>query len=255
MKHPQILEREGQPDIAYVYTPADISAMSTLPPVIFLGGFKSDMAGTKALYLEEQCLKRGQAFLRLDYSGHGVSGGKFADGTIGAWKDDALAVIDHLGLRGAILVGSSMGGWISLVITIQRPEIAKAFVGIAAAPDFTDDMWFNRLNDAQRSEITQNGLIAIPSGYSEDPYIITKALIENGRENFVLDKTHPVRIPMILLQGMKDADVHWDVPEDIKAAFPAADVKIILIEDGDHRLSRPQDLELLDKKVRQLSGL
>lgn len=254
MPTPQILKRNGQPDIAYVYTTPS-GAGAALPPVVFLGGFKSDMAGTKALYLEQQCQMRGQAYVRLDYSGHGVSGGVFADGTIGQWKDDALAVMDHLKIKGAILVGSSMGGWISLVITVQRPDIVKAMIGIAAAPDFTDDIWFNRLTAAQRDEITASGFIALPSEYSDEPYIITKALIEDGRANFVLNDVQTSTAPMILLQGKQDEDVHWHTPERIREAFAHAPVETILIEDGDHRLSRPEDLAMLDEKLRQLSGL
>jgi len=167
MTQPHILKRPNKPDIAYIYTPP-AGKGAALPQVIFLGGFKSDMAGTKAVYLEEQCKARGQGYLRLDYSGHGYSGGKFEDGTIGSWKNDALAVIDHLQLRDVILVGSSMGGWISLIMTVQRPDLVKAVIGIAAAPDFTDDMWFNRLDDKLRAEITLNGKVAIPNDYSDD---------------------------------------------------------------------------------------
>lgn len=239
-------------ELAYHYTPPAPHITQDVPQIVFLGGFKSDMNGTKALYLEEFCRAQGYGFVRLDYSGHGQSKGAFEDGNISRWKNDALEVIDSLHLKNILLIGSSMGGWISLRIALERPSLVYGFIGIAAAPDFTDDIWYNRLNDVQRAEILQNGKIAIPNEYDDTPYIITKALIEDGRENFILNTRHDIQVPMIMLQGMRDPDVPWETTSSIKNAFPQADIDVVLIEDGDHRLSRPEDLEILGREIKNL---
>ncbi|MEO1918421.1 MAG: alpha/beta hydrolase, partial [Paracoccaceae bacterium] len=149
------------------------------PGVVFLGGFKSDMEGTKAFFLEDWAKANGRAFLRFDYSGHGSSSEAFTNGCIGDWAADAMAAIDALTTGPQVLVGSSMGGWISLLVCRARPDRVKGFVGIATAPDFTEAMWAG-FNDAQRGEIMEMGQVEMPSEYSDDPYIITKRLIEDG---------------------------------------------------------------------------
>lgn len=180
----QFLKAENHDDLAYVHTPPDDKGGQDRPYVMFLPGFRSDMDGTKALYLEEQCRKRGQGFIRFDYSGHGRSGGRFEDGTIGRWKEDARAILDHLLPQGrkAVLVGSSMGGWIALLLAKECPERLAGLIGLAAAPDFTREIEAE-MNAGQKEEMAASGLISVANDYSDEPYIFTKALIDDGREN------------------------------------------------------------------------
>ncbi|MGH1404750.1 MAG: alpha/beta hydrolase [Alphaproteobacteria bacterium] len=225
---------------------------SALPTVVFLGGFKSDMTGTKAVYLEEECKKRGQGFVRFDYFGHGESEGDFVDGTIGRWLEDAADILDNIVQGKIILVGSSMGGWISLLLLMRQTQRIHAFVGIAAAPDFTKEIEAE-LSDAQKQEMMETGLVKVPNDYSDDPYIFTRALIEDGRNRCVLDKTHQVDVPMVLLQGRCDTSVPWKKALRIKEHVQSPEAEIIFIDDGDHRLSRPQDLTLLGEVVERLT--
>ena len=162
----QYLQREGKPDLAYIYTPP-ASAGATLPLVMFLGGYRSDMQGTKAEYLEQQCKARGQAYVRFDYSGHGQSQGEFDDGTIGSWLGDATDILDHVASGPVVLVGSSMGGWIALLLAQKRAAMMHALIGIAAAPDFTEDIYC-RLNGAQRQELEENGVAYVPNDIEID---------------------------------------------------------------------------------------
>ncbi len=234
-------------NLAYVHIKASGDG-AKLPAVMFLGGFKSDMNGTKAIYLEEQCKARGQEFVRFDYSGHGLSGGEFTDGTIGSWKNDALEIMDNIITRDVILVGSSMGGWISLLLLSERGERIKGMVGIAAAPDFTRDIEA-RMNDEQRAMVEKIGRLEIPNDYSDAPYIFTKALLEDGAKHSVLDKNHDVNIPIILIQGKMDADVPWKKTLKIQKCFKNSNIEIVFVDDGDHRLSRPQDLKLIYSSI------
>ena len=245
------LKRENAPDLAYVYVPAS-GAGKSLPTVMFCGGFKSDMEGTKALYLEEKCEERGQAFIRFDYRGHGQSDGEFVDGTIGLWKQDALDILNHIAPDRALLVGSSMGGWISLLLTDEHQDKIAGMVGIAAAPDFTKSFYNDKFTEALRKELTEKGFVSLPNDYSDEPYIITKALIDDGDDNLFMDKQHKFSAPVHLLQGMKDADVPWQTAHRIKNVIDGH-VEVTLVEDGDHRFSRPQDLDLLDNVVREIS--
>lgn len=240
------LSRPGKPNLAYVHTPGHG------PLVMFLGGFKSDMQGTKATYLEARAKARGQAFLRFDYSGHGQSKGAFKEGTIGTWKEDAGAVLSHIVKEPAVLVGSSMGGWISLLLMLEHPEMIKALVGIAAAPDFTEGIRTG-LTLAQKQKIEEDGFLEEPSDYGES-YIFTRALLEDGKSQRLLNRRHTSSAPMHLIQGKLDSEVDWHTPERIKAAFPDAVVDITLIDEGDHRLSRPQDLQIIDNAIEKLSG-
>ena len=240
--------------LAYVHTQPSEKG-GALPAVVFLGGFKSDMEGTKAIFLQEECKKRGQEFLRFDYSGHGQSDGAFVDGTIGIWKNDAIAVIDHvLQGRDMILVGSSMGGWISLRILMERPERIKGVIGIAPAPDFTKDIEA-QLTDENREEIAATGRLEVPNDYSDDPYIFTKALIDDGREQSLLHLSAEINVPLTLIQGKCDTDVPWEKANKIDAVFDGPQNKVIFIDDGDHRLSRDQDLRIIDAEVRAISGI
>ncbi len=222
------------------------------PTVMFLGGYHSDMTGTKALYLEEQCRLRGQGFIRFDYSGHGASGGKFEDGSLSRWKDDARAILDHVVPTGpVILAGSSMGGWIALLLAREHPERIAGVVGIAAAPDFTRQM-AAALTQAQKAEMAAQGFIHVPNNYSPEPYLITKSLLDDGEKHCLLD--HPFKLPMPvrLVQGMKDEDVPWQTAHRIKNVIEG-DVEVLLRENGDHRLSQPDDLALIGAQVAALS--
>lgn len=223
------------------------------PTVAFLPGFASDMAGTKAMALDEFCAARGQAMLRLDYSGHGASGGAFADGTIGHWMSDALAVIDGVSSGPLLLVGSSMGGWIGLHVALARPDRIFALVGIAAAPDFTELLMWQSMAPPERTRLMADGFIDVPSQYGA-PLRITRALIEDGRRHMLLANPIALRVPVRLLQGQRDDDVPWETALKLADRIAGDDVQVTLIKDGDHRLSRPEDLSLLCRTVAALLG-
>ena len=242
------------------------------PTVVFCGGFKSDMTGTKAVFLESVCKEIGQGFVRFDYSGHGSSGGKFEDGTIGLWLSDALKVIDELTSGEIILVGSSMGGWIALLAAIARPERVKGIVGVASAPDFTEDLIWNALSEKQKQEVLQNGKTMIPNCYADQaPYPITLELIEEGRKHLLLtphaaldaaSKTpHQVRgviavnCPIRLIHGMMDEDVPYQYSEKIANAVTSQNVEVTYIKNGNHRLSEPKNLQLLKEKLLGIINL
>ncbi len=218
------------------------------PTVVFLSGYRSDMTGDKATALAAFCAERGRAMLRFDYSGHGSSGGRFEDGTIGVWTEDALAAMDHLTDGPLILVGSSMGGWIALLCAVARRDRIAALVGIAAAPDFTEALMWQALSFEQRARLMQHGVIHVPSQYG-DPTPITRALIEDGRNHLLLSSPIALDCPVRLLHGQADPDVPWEMALRIAEQLDSADVQVTLVKDGDHRLSRPQDLALLRRTV------
>ena len=221
------------------------------PTIVFLPGFRSDMEGSKALHLAEFAAARGQAMLRLDYSGHGASGGRFEEGTIGLWTADALAVIDRVTEGPLLLVGSSMGGWIGLNIALARPDRMAAFIGIAAAPDFTETLIWETMPAKARETLMQAGVIHVPSAYGE-PLAITRALIEDGRRHLRLASAIPMRCPVRLLQGQQDPDVPWPTALTVAERLESDDVQVVLIKDGDHRLSRAADLAVLEDVVLRL---
>ena len=223
------------------------------PTVVFLPGFASDMAGAKATALTEICATRGQAMLRLDYSGHGQSGGAFVDGTIGRWLADALTVIDRVSQGPLLLVGSSMGGWIGLHVAVARPARVVALVGIAAAPDFTETLMWESMTPPERAHLLADGFLDTPSQYGP-PLRITRALIEDGRKHLLLNGPIGIKIPVRLLQGQRDDDVPWETALRLAERIEGDDVKVTLIKDGDHRLSRPEDLSLLARTVLALLG-
>ncbi|GAB2177381.1 alpha/beta hydrolase [Dongia sp. agr-C8] len=225
------------------------------PGIVFLSGFKSDMAGTKASALDDFCHARGLAFLRFDYSGHGESSGDFLDGTISRWFADALAAFDRLTEGPQILVGSSMGGWIMLLLALARPERIKGLIGLAPAPDFTEHLiWWN-LPEEERARLLKDGKLEQPSDYSPEPYVITRALIEDGRKHLLLNRTVAIDVPVRLLHGLKDRDVPHAVSLRLQSRLQSPDVVLQLIKDGDHRLSRPQDLRRLYAVVDELVAL
>ena len=243
----KFLERAGLPRLAYCATPG------AAPGIVFLGGFGSDMSGTKATALEQAAIRRGQAFLRLDYRGHGQSEGRFIDGTIGDWFADALAVFDAVTVGPQILVGSSMGGWMALLLARARPDRVKAMVGIAAAPDFTARLMSEELTGEQRETLLRDKVLYRPSEYG-DPMPITLKLVEDGDNHLLLDKPVPFAGPVRLLHGQRDPDVPWQIALRIAERMESGDVRITLIKDGDHRLSRPQDIALIVDTVNGLIG-
>ena len=222
----------------------------TGPGLVFLGGFKSDMGGTKAVHLEHWARTQGRAFLRFDYSGHGESSGDFTDGCISEWADDAFAAISRLTEGPQILVGSSMGGWISLLMAKRMPEKIAGLVTIAAAPDFTEDSMWGSFTDAQKSEL-EAGQVALPSDYGE-PYIITKKLIEDGRTQLVLREPLPLSFPVRMLQGTDDTDVDMSVALRLIAHSTGDDMRLVVLKGGDHRFSDPVALKLVEDAIRNV---
>lgn len=218
------------------------------PGVVFLGGFKSDMGGTKAVYLEEWAKQQGRAFLRFDYSGHGESSEAFEDGAIGDWAQDAAAAITELTDGPQVLVGSSMGGWISLLMTQRLTAKVAGLVTIAAAPDFTEDSMWNGFTDAQRAELMEQGRVALPSEYG-DPYIITRRLIEEGRDNLVLRQPLPLPFPTRFLQGTADADVDMAVALRLLDHASGPDIRLTLVKGADHRFSDDDCLALIAENI------
>ncbi len=213
------------------------------PVVVFLGGFRSDMEGTKALFLEGWAQARGQGFLRLDYSGHGQSSGDFLDGAIGDWAEDAGDTIAALVDGPVLLVGSSMGGWISLILSRRMPERIAGLVGIAAAPDFTEDSMWAGFDADQRAALARDGQVALPSDYSDEPYIITRRLIEDGRRHLVVRAPLPLAFPVRLLQGTADADVDRSVALRLLDHAAGDDIRLTLVKGADHRFSTPDCLD------------
>jgi len=223
------------------------------PGVVFLGGFMSDKEGGKALALEAMCRTQGRAFIRFDYQGHGRSSGIFKEGTIGLWAKDAVAVLDALTEGPQILVGSSMGGWISLLAAKVRPGRVKGFVGIAAAPDFTVRMWNEEFDEPTRREVLAQGYMERPCDYGDAPYTITKALIDDGWANRVIAGPLNLNMPVRLIQGTADPDVPWQTARKIADAITGGDVEVILVPGGDHRLSRDIDLKRLTRIVTSVA--
>ncbi len=223
------------------------------PTVVFLPGFGSDMAGAKAEAVAAHCAARGQAMLRLDYSGHGESGGAFTDGGIGRWAEDAIAVLDRLTAGPLLLVGSSMGGWIALLTALARPARVVALLGLAAAPDFTEDLMWDAATPLEQAALMAQGYVAIPNEYGP-PQVITRHLIEDGRRHLLLRAPIPLAIPVRLIHGQQDADVPWQTALKLAAAITGQDVQVTLVKDGEHRLSRPSDLALLGRVLAGLLG-
>ncbi|NSX55107.1 alpha/beta fold hydrolase [Parasulfitobacter algicola] len=226
------------------------------PGVIFLGGFKSDMQGSKATHLEAWAKAQGHAFLRFDYSGHGQSSGAFTDGCIGDWAQDAQAVIENLTEGPQVIVGSSMGGWISLLMCKRIPQRIAGLITIAAAPDFTEDGYWSAFDDDQRAMLDRDGHVAVPSDYG-DPYIITKRLIEDGRDHLVLRSPLPLPFPVRSLQGTADKAVLTETALRLLDHAQSNDMRLTLVKDADHQMSNPENLDLITAtiyEVLRLSG-
>jgi pimeloyl-ACP methyl ester carboxylesterase len=212
------------------------------------------MTGTKALFLEEYCHRRGHAYVRFDYFGHGASSGDIAQGTIGRWAEDALAVVDVLTEGRQILIGSSMGGWIMLLAALARVERIEALVGIAAAPDFTEDLVWPRLNEAQRDELRETGAVTLPSQYDPAGYTHRLGLFEDGRRHLVMRTEIALLCPVRLLHGMLDDAVPWQTSVRLAERLSSRDIAVTLIKEGDHRLSSARDLARLAVTLDELLG-
>ncbi len=224
------------------------------PGVVFLGGFKSDMQGSKALALEEWARAKGRAFLRFDYSGHGESDGAFEDGAIGDWAADAMAAITALSEGPQVLVGSSMGGWIGLLVARAMPSRLAGLVTIAAAPDFTEDTMWAAFPETMRKALMAQGRVELPSEY-DAPYVITKRLIEDGRDNLVLREALSLPFPVRLLHGTADADVPMDRALKIMEHATGDDIRVIFVKGADHRFSDGPCLSLLTDRIEEVLAL
>ena len=226
------------------------------PGLFWLGGFKSDMKGTKAVAIDRWAENEGRACVRFDYSGHGESGGAFTDGTISRWLEESVAVYLHFARDAQVLIGSSMGGWLALLLAKAVSERLGAapiagMVLIAPAVDFTEELMWKQFPDAAKRDIEQAGLWLRPSAYGEEPYPITRALIEDGRKHLLLGGLIETRCPVHILQGVEDPDVPWRHAVELVSRFSRDDVVLTLIKDGDHRLSRPEDIERLIAAVKE----
>lgn len=219
------------------------------PMIIWCGGLKSDMDGTKAVDLEQRCKAAGQAFIRFDYFGHGKSEGEFTEGTISRWSSDIVAMIDRFGSNGTVLIGSSMGGWASLLAALDRPEAVAGLVLINPAPDFTEKMVWAGWNDHKRQMLEDDGIVYEPSDY-EEPYAYSRALIEDGRARQILDAPIPFEGPVEILQGEEDVVVLPSHSRLLIQALTSESLGYTLVKGGDHSLSRPQDLDRLWRSVQ-----
>jgi pimeloyl-ACP methyl ester carboxylesterase len=218
------------------------------PTLVFLPGYMSDMQGSKALALDDWAAARGLAFLRFDYAGCGASDGAFEAQTLTSWRDDALLMMDTLTSGPLVLIGSSMGGWLMLLVALARSHRIAGLVGIAAAPDFT--VW--AYSDAEKQIISTNGRLEQPSAYGPEPTVTTRDFFESGNANILLHADIALTIPVRLLHGQADADVPWENSLTLAARLRSADVQVTLIKDGDHRLSRAQDMDLMLAAVESL---
>lgn len=224
------------------------------PGVVFLGGYKSDMTGTKAAHLQVWAEATGRAFLRFDYSGHGQSSGKFEDGSIGDWSADACAIIEGLTTGPQVLVGSSMGGWISLLVARAMPGRVAGLVGVAAAPDFTADLMWDSYSEAQRALLLSQGWLAEPSEYSDAPNIITKTFLDDGAKHLVLRSPLSLPFPVRLLQGTADVDVPPAVALRLLDHADSPDLRLVLVKGADHRFSTPACLDLMTAAIDEVLG-
>lgn len=223
------------------------------PGVMMMTGFRSDMTGSKASALHDWAEKNGYAYLRFDYSGHGQSDGKFTDGSIGQWLKDALYMLDQHTTGKQILVGSSMSGWIMLHVAMLRPERVAGLVGIASAPDFTEELIWNVISENTRDKLMKDGLFYEPPVYDSEPTPITRHLIEDGRKYLLLERDSlPIRCPVRLIHGVNDVDVPCHYSQKILEKIDSDDVQLTFIKDGDHRLSRPQDIEMIKNTLESL---
>ena len=236
---PDYLQLDAGERLAYRRT------QGTGPGVVFLCGHGSDMDGTKALETETWARERGLACLRFDYRGHGQSSGAFLDGNISSWTADCLAALDELTDGPQIIVGSSLGGWLMLNVALARPDRIASLVGIAAAPDFTEDLLWAEFDDDQRRRIEADGMIALPNPYADEPVKYPWHLITDGRNNLRLRGDLDITAPVHLMHGMQDDEVPWQTATRTAAALTGTDVEVTLVKNAGHRFSEPDQLELL----------
>ncbi|MCR9126021.1 MAG: alpha/beta hydrolase [Rhodobacteraceae bacterium] len=222
------------------------------PCIVFLGGLKSDMEGTKALFLQEWARARGRAFLRFDYSGHGQSDGAFEDGAIGDWAEDTQAAVSALTEGPLVVVGSSMGGWQALLLARAMPERIAGMVTVAAAPDFTEDGWWEGLDPAQRTALLQTGRVELPSDYME-PYVVTRRMIEDGRRHLVLRAPLSIPFALRMLQGTADTAVSTATALRLLDHATGPDIRLTLVRDADHRFSDAPCLDLIASALDEVS--
>ena len=245
----QKIQSSNGTELAYQFQPGKA------PVVVFLPGYKSDMAGTKATMLSQYCQRNSQACLLFDYSGHGVSGGDFIDGTIGRWTQDAVEVIKHVvGDQPVLLVGSSMGGWVMLLAALHLKQQLAGMLGIAVAPDFTEELMWQGFTLEQKSKIQEQGVIYLPSDYDE-PYPVTYKAILDGRENLLLHGPIDINCPARFIHGMQDQDVPWECTLRTIQQLSAKDVQLRLLKDGDHRLSNDDQLAIIKQMLDELLNL
>lgn len=247
MTQPQFLTSPQSRRLAYHQT------AGAQPGIIFLGGYRSDMNGTKAVALEAAAKPRGRAFLRFDYAGHGQSGGDFNDLGIGDWFADAQAAL-ALTTGRQVLVGSSMGGWMALLLARAHPDRVAGLVGIAAAPDFTEDSLLPSLTEAERTDMAHKGRIERPSAYSAEPYVFTRQLVEQGRAHLVLRTPLDLPFPTRFLQGSEDEDVPANVAIRLFNHATGPDIRLTIVKGADHRFSTPSCLQLIETAVDEVSA-
>lgn len=245
---PSFLARPDGTRLAYRATPG------RGPSVVFLGGFTSDMGGTKAVALEAHCRRRGQGYVRFDYFGHGLSGGRFVDATVGRWIDDVLAVLDEVVKGPAVLVGSSLGGWLMVRAALARPERVVGLVGIASAADFPSELIEPSLSEKARRRLREDGFVLVPNLYGQEPTPVTAAFLEEARGHRVLGTPIPLRCPVRLLHGLADREVPWRLSLRLAEAVEGDDVILTLVKGADHRLSTPEDLARLYAAVDEVCG-
>ncbi len=241
-----ILARGNGTTIAYRRTPGKN------PGIVFIHGLRSDMNGNKALALEAHCRAEGRAFLCFDLTGHGASSGKFEDGTIGTWAEDVVAALDELTEGPQILVGSSLGGWLMILAALARPQRVVGLMGLAAAPDFTEDLIHAAFSDAQKAELVSQGRVLIDDCYGSEPYAISRGLIEEARSHLVLRAPIDLLQPTVLIQGQRDEDVPWQTALTLADRLNSKQVQVVLHKNGNHRLSEPQDLKLILTNLEHL---
>ena len=246
MDRTEFLRLPDGASIAYRHLPG------SSPGMLFCSGFNSNMQGVTALAVEQWCREQGRQFTRFDYTGHGESSGVVEEGCIGRWRDDTLAVLDQATSGPQLVVGSSMGGWIMLLVALARPDRVCALLGLAAAPDFTARLR-SSLTDLQRSQLLSSGYADLPNCYDDgQPYRIGRQLLDEGDAHLLLDTKIPIPVPVRLIQGQRDEDVPWRLALDLVDKILGDDVELQLVKGGDHRLSEPADLVRLRVTVQRL---
>ena len=246
MEQPRFLTLPDGSRLAYRHV------AGTVPGILFCSGFNSDMQGNKALALDAWCREQGRQFTRFDYYGHGSSSGRVEDGCIGRWRDDTLAVLDRVTSGTQLLVGSSMGGWLMLLVALARPERLCGLVGLAAAPDFTERLAAD-LTARQRQQLAATGYADLPNCYDDgQPYRIGRHMLEEGAVHLLLEDRIPVHLPVRLIHGQRDEDVPWQLSLALAERLGSDDVELQLVKNGDHRLSEPADLQRLRDTVQRL---